>query len=931
MKKILFLLVTVLMGVMLFSSCANDDQLGVDKYNAYKENFEKVFARIHPGQNFNTQQTLTIQSTTGKQGNYTLRVYDGAPGKKSTSLLGKFENLNGTSVSTVKVGVSKSLKNIYCVADDGSTSRLATVKITPKGDAIPDFEDIPINIPTNGPTNANTVTIAFEDLGATDDFDFNDVVITVDYVTGARTATVTLLALGGVLPVRLSYVSRTADFSKELFEGKELHEAMGYDTKTMINTNCETTGGVTGVDNVAPITDEITVPADFNIAEDGAPFVIIVNDQEGQRQITADTEAGKTPQVLVLGKFYSEQGSTYSWVWPKEKTPINTAYPTITNWLQNNPDDISFIANPDEDQIYDAYNPNEGEEEDEGVPDGLQVVDLGLPSGTLWANMNIGANNPWDFGGYYAWGETKTKDEYLIDNYIYADGNEESYHYIGDDIAGTEYDVAHVKWGNGWQTPSRAQFIELLEWCTEEWVEVNGVKGFKYTGENGNSIFLPAACYYWGGWFSNNESGYYMSSTFLSGEGDPKWGASYALAFNSYNENAISIQMRYTGFPVRPVKAGTSSIYQAIDLGLPSGTKWANMNVDAQSPEENGGYYAWGEYEEKNYYSLDNYRLYEIGYFNGNTFLKDTPIPENIAGTDWDVVHVKWGGDWTMPTYEQFKELIDNCETEHCEYNNVIGCKFTAKNGNSIFLPFAGLWWGDEFRFFGESGNYWLSNRKSSNSVNIFGSTPYLAVSRFYDGLNVRPVKGGNIKPRNIQAIDLNLPSGTKWANMNVGATAPEDYGAYYAWGERWTKNNYVWDNYQFFHDATFEDIGSDIAGSNHDVATSAWGQGWKMPTVEQFQELIDNCEKEWVTINKINGVKFTASNGNSIFLPAAGNFHETLDFRTTQGYYWTSMTNPNETGYAYNLFFEEWSESPRVQISSYYRLNGRSIRPVTK
>ena len=547
MKKILFLLVTVLMGVLLFSSCANDDQLGVDKYNAYKENFEKVFAQIHPGQNFNTQQTLAIQSTTGKQGNYTLKVYDGAPGKKSTSLLGKFENLNGTSVSTVKVGVSKSLKNIYCVADDGSTSRLATVKITPKGDAIPDFEDIPINIPTNGPTNANTVTIAFEDLGATDDFDFNDVVITVDYVTGERTATVTLLALGGVLPVRLSYVSRTADFSKELFEGKELHEAMGYDTKTMINTNCETTGGVTGVDNVAPITDEITVPADFNIAEDGAPFVIFVNDQEGQRQITADTEAGKTPQVLVLGKFYSEQGSTYSWVWPKEKTPINTAYPTITNWLQNDPDDMSFIANPDEDQLYDGYKPNGGGTD---VPADLEAVDLGLPSGTLWANMNVGATTPEEYGDYYAWGETTTKIVYDAESYLYCDAGDmfgDNHQNLGDCISGTIYDVATTL-GDGWQMPTSAQFDELISNCTVNYTTQKGVRGWKFTGTNNNSIFLPEA----GDFESTNcggEYGAYWSGTMSGFES-----AAMGLVLMEEDSWFTSEIPRIYGNTVRPVK-----------------------------------------------------------------------------------------------------------------------------------------------------------------------------------------------------------------------------------------------------------------------------------------------------------------------------------------------------------------------------------------
>ena len=696
MKKILFSLVTVLMGVMLFSSCANDDQLGVDKYNAYKENFEKVFAQIHPGQNFNTQQTLAIQSTTGKQGNYTLKVYDGAPGKKSTSLLGKFENLNGTSVSTVKVGVSKSLKNIYCVADDGTTSRFATVKITPKGDAIPDFEDIPMNIPTNGPTNANTVTIAFEDLGATDDFDFNDVVITVDYVTGERTATVTLLALGGVLPVRLSYVSRTADFSKELFEGKELHEAMGYDTKTMINTNCETTGGVTGVDNVAPITDEITVPADFNIAEDGAPFVIFVNDQEGQRQITADTEAGKTPQVLVLGKFYSEQGSTYSWVWPKEKTPINTAYPTITNWLQNDPDDMSFIANPDEDQLYDGYKPNGGGTD---VPADLEAVDLGLPSGTLWANMNVGATTPEEYGDYYAWGETTTKIVYDAESYLYCDAGDmfgDNHQNLGECISGTSYDIATTL-GDGWQMPTSAQFDELITNCTVTYTTQNGVKGWKFTGTNNNSIFLPEAGDF-EGTNCGGEYGAYWSGTMSGFES-----AAMGLVLMEEDSWFTSEIPRIYGNTVRPVKVVKPV---AVDLDLPSRTLWANMNVGATAPEEYGDYFAWGETKTKDVYSWDNYT-----HCNG-TYITCKNIGVDIAGTtEYDAATANWGSDWQMPTMEQLNELMDNNNTTSTwtTQNGVNGLLITSKrNGNSIFLPASGERT-DDLDYVGQYGYYWTS------------------------------------------------------------------------------------------------------------------------------------------------------------------------------------------------------------------------------
>ena len=122
------------------------------------------------------------------------------------------------------------------------------------------------------------------------------------------------------------------------------------------------------------------------------------------------------------------------------------------------------------------------------------LINLGLPSGTLWACCNVGATAPEGSGGYYAWGETEEKSEgYDWKNYIYSNGSQNSYIDIGLTICGTEYDVAHVKWGGYWQMPSFEQIQELATKCYYEWTEVNGTKGIKFIGVNGGSIFMPAA------------------------------------------------------------------------------------------------------------------------------------------------------------------------------------------------------------------------------------------------------------------------------------------------------------------------------------------------------------------------------------------------------------------------------------------------------
>lgn len=136
-------------------------------------------------------------------------------------------------------------------------------------------------------------------------------------------------------------------------------------------------------------------------------------------------------------------------------------------------------------------------------------VDLGLPSGTLWATMNVGAEKSEDYGYYFVWGETETKEAYGDMNYKYCQGTNRSFtKYCVSSEFGTvdnktelepEDDAATVNWGDGWQMPSAEQQAELLDinYTYSMWTTVNGVAGYRITSRvNGNSIFLPSAgCY----------------------------------------------------------------------------------------------------------------------------------------------------------------------------------------------------------------------------------------------------------------------------------------------------------------------------------------------------------------------------------------------------------------------------------------------------
>ena len=179
-----------------------------------------------------------------------------------------------------------------------------------------------------------------------------------------------------------------------------------------------------------------------------------------------------------------------------------------------------------------------------------EAIDLGLPSGTKWASCNVGASKPEEYGSYFAWGETVEKEEYYWEDYAHYDGDNDSCHNLGSDISGTQYDVAHVKWGGNWRMPTFEQIEELLANCNYKWVTQNGVKGGKFTSKlNGNSIFLPAAGYHGGSdLYYAGTYGNYWSSTQSPSDSNH----AYYLTFYSGNTDWDN-DFRGYGRNVRPV------------------------------------------------------------------------------------------------------------------------------------------------------------------------------------------------------------------------------------------------------------------------------------------------------------------------------------------------------------------------------------------
>lgn len=180
--------------------------------------------------------------------------------------------------------------------------------------------------------------------------------------------------------------------------------------------------------------------------------------------------------------------------------------------------------------------------------------------------------------------------------------------------------------------------------------------------------------------------------------------------------------------------SGSINGYKYIDLGLPSGLKWATCNVGAISPEDYGDYYAWGETETKSEYTSVNCSTYGVQM-------------NDISGNSrYDVARKKWGGSWRMPTRTEIEELIENCNWTWTAQEGKKGHNVTGPNGNSIFLPAAGCRrYGSSPGLAGKDGYYWSSTPIESNSYRAYYLDFDIADQSvgWYDrsyGRSVRPV-----------------------------------------------------------------------------------------------------------------------------------------------------------------------------------------------
>lgn len=387
---------------------------------------------------------------------------------------------------------------------------------------------------------------------------------------------------------------------------------------------------------------------------------------------------------------------------------------------------------------------------------GHQFVDLGLPSGTVWATCNVGAKNYNDPGDFFMWGDVisiDAKAKKPVKEWCPVHKKEfsvlrEDNRYIDDDnTLLKKFDAASKNWGGLWEMPTPDQVSELIQYTTKKYVEDEKGHGIWVTSKiNGNSIYFPMVGHkesYGSGinrYISNErkDQGYYWTSSPY-----PKETFSQCLILGyisgSYTATmAVAGMDRNVGTPIRPVfnknnlpqpkaveleiekslpvnegngssESGNSGIaeHEAIDLGLPSGLKWAAYNVGATKPTERGTIYSWGMTEPvSGYFDTQSHTYYKTNeWLASHGYL----TPNGELSPEYDAATQNWGKEWHTPSTKDYQELVENTIIDYEEIDGVPLMKLTSKiNGKSIYFIGGGIVY-DGRALFDKSGYYWTT------------------------------------------------------------------------------------------------------------------------------------------------------------------------------------------------------------------------------
>ena len=543
--------------------------------------------------------------------------------------------------------------------------------------------------------------------------------------------------------------------------------------------------------------------------------------------------------------------------------------------------------------------PYEAAKRTTGTINGHQWVDLGLS--VKWATCNVGASSPSDYGNYYAWGETRTKSEYTEDN-CSTNGVD-----LGDISGDVRYDAARANWGGTWRLPTQAEMQELIGKCTWTWTSQGGHDGYRVTGPNGSSIFLPAAGYRRGSsLYYAGDDGFYWSSTPY--ESDAR--RAYCLYFYS-SDLGLYWDDRSHGQSVRPVsgdgvgKASTDTIggQRNGDFNRKgghgggagnSGNGWGGNDGDVRGREDK----SVGEGRSSSSPNPSRAKVWLIaacvivGLVAGFFLLRGL-----MSGGD-----VKDGQIAALQRELQVKDSIAAVKREQRTKDSLAFVQRRQHIKDSV----AAAKRAEQEAAAKEEAACKAAEEKARQEAARKAAEEARSATGTINGH---------------QWVDLGLS--VKWATCNVGASSPSDYGNYYAWGETRTKSEYTNDNCST-NGVNLGDISGDV---RYDAARANWGGTWRLPTQAEMQELIGKCTWTWTSQGGHDGYRVTGPNGSSIFLPAAAyRYGSSFDSAGGDSGYWGSAPHESAAGGAYNLYFS--SSGHGLSWSS--RGFGQSVRPVS-
>ena len=633
------------------------------------------------------------------------------------------------------------------------------------------------------------------------------------------------------------------------------------------------------------------------------------------RKFTNKTDSSK--YIFIPAAGYHENGE-YWWenggalLWSNELGSTNfpanasfTAFSQDSNYQDDNPRFYGYSIRPVTDN----------------TPTNHDYVDLGVS--VKWATTNLDAEQCYEYGGYYSWGETEPKETYTKLTYKYYDWSTASYtKYNADDgkttlettavktekyalaantytkeevdkllesaegatiLTQDEYDALTEKqnilyittndnniqniyvgelkldyettdqidsrflqakviddtataiWGGTWRMPTQEEFMSLNDLTTTTSTTVNSVKVVKCSLEDGSYIIFPMCGYYTsstGTWIGSNAL-YWSSSLYT-----PKpYSDAYSIFYSSSWNNG-SYRGRCTGQPIRAVSdTEPTDGHPYLKIG---DLYWATMNIGASSETDYGGYYAWGESETKDSYTLSEYKYYEDGEYTKynandekttldheqgqelkyalveNTYTKEEVSTKNTntynkaityidgelytEGTETDdAAYYNWGGAWRIPTQDEVQDLIDNTTYSWETIDGITGGKYTIGD-DYIFIPAAGYKTGSYTYSTGSYAYYWsstiASSVKNAYLIQAISSSTSSTSTRTRDnGLPIRPVS--DTEPTDgreyVKIGDL------YWAKCNLGADSETEYGNYYSWGELYPKKTYSKSTYIYY------------------------------------------------------------------------------------------------------------------------------------